>query len=147
MSNWQKCSRASLALIVLATAGGASAATRAHKSSGKLAPVQTASAPTKPIEVPPRLFDFKGVPLEISLDEFRKLAHPDGRNGAKIICTGDMAEDGALLDYLTNLEKSLGVKKCDWVEEDAAMKEFHVKNPSWTSSPLTLADSGFVMYF
>lgn len=90
-------------------------------------PAITNAAPAKPTPkrpanaanaLPPRLYDLKGIALETTLDEFRKLAHPDGKVG-RVVCTGDnITEDGrpASLSELSvsQSEAALGVVKCAW---------------------------------
>lgn len=68
--------------------------------------------------VTPTAFDFKGVRLGLSIEEFRNLPHPDGKAG-RVVCTGDtVIENGrpALLGDLAvnRFEASLGIKKCAW---------------------------------
>lgn len=89
-------------------------------------------------------FDFKGVALGTSLDDFRKMHHPDVGNpdykskSSTVICTGDKvpthknsslrAEDASsplLVPFdpamlrVDETEKKLGVKKCVWVNNSA----------------------------
>lgn len=87
-------------------------------STGIAAPSKPATKTSKPGQLAPRLYDFKGVPLEISLEEFRRLPHPDGKT-ARVVCTGDnVLEDGrpSLLSGLavSSSEAALGIKKCAW---------------------------------
>lgn len=86
-------------------------------SSGSLATAKPLPL-SQPSKAAPRLYDFKGVSLEISLDEFRNLPHPDGEV-ARVVCTGDsVTEDGkpALLSelFVKAEDASLGIKKCVW---------------------------------
>lgn len=70
-----------------------------------------------------KLYDFKGVPLGITLAEFRALPHPDGGD-ARVLCTGEKVPitstyssepvDVMLFD---EVEKALGVTKCIWVAQ------------------------------
>lgn len=57
----------------------------------------------------PQPYDFKSIPLGISIDEFRKMAHPDGRQGLRVVCTGEV-EDYRLAVY--GAAADLGVKQC-----------------------------------
>lgn len=65
-------------------------------------------------------FDFKGVPLGISYDEFRRLPHPDGFP-AQIVCTGERVTVGRLpmtpldVSIFNDLHVALGVRKCVWI--------------------------------
>ena len=107
------------AIVILALIIGSTPlqAAPVRKAATKVAPK---SAPS-PKAVPSVLYDFKGVPLEISLNEFRARAHPDGSGNAKTICTGEkikrfssMTEPYQVSIY-DDVEKSLGVVKCVWV--------------------------------
>ena len=81
-----------------------------------------AKAPAKATTAPARLYDFKGVALEISLDDFRRMPHPDGIENSRVLCSGEKVAitstysseptDVMLFD---EVEKSLGVKRCIWV--------------------------------
>lgn len=100
-------------------------------------------------------FGFKGVALGTSIDEFRKLPHPDAENaqadaGTKssvVICTGEVvtathnySSELAQLMIFDEAEKDLGVKKCIWVDT-------HGKHGiAGTSAPLSLAGSGYAVY-
>jgi hypothetical protein len=85
-----------------------------------------AKAPAKPVSAPAKLYDFKGVPLEISLDDFRRLPHPDGTANSRVLCTGEKVAitstysseptDVMLFD---EVERTLGVRKCIWVSTAA----------------------------
>ena len=105
--------RVVVAVAVLGLAAAAAAALPAR------AP---AKAQTKPPSAPAKLYDFKGVPLEISLDDFRRMPHPDGTENSRVLCSGEKVAitstysseptDVMLFD---DVEKSLGVKRCIWV--------------------------------
>ena len=59
-------------------------------------------------------FDFKGIPLGISLTEFRNQPHPDQKN-SRVICTGDKDSRGYAhyqVSIYDETEKSAGVVKC-----------------------------------
>jgi hypothetical protein len=76
------------------------------------------AAPGERTGLAPRLYDFKGVPLEISMDDFRKLPHPDG-TGSIVTCTGEKAGDRYPTEpsdvmIFDDTEKKLGVQKCIW---------------------------------
>ena len=81
---------------------------------------QKKAAPTKDVAAAPaKLYDFKGVPLETALDEFRKLPHPDS-TAARTVCTGEKvgtsyASEPVDVMLFDDVEKSLGVVKCIWV--------------------------------
>lgn len=91
-------------------------------------------------------FDFKGVPLGISLDEFRRLPHPDGKP-AKVVCTGEKTGVGALAQLeptevmvVEEDEHAAGVRKCVWISLDrSAPYGFGFGDPA----PLGLAGSGY----
>lgn len=66
---------------------------------------------------PAATYDFKGVPLEISLDDFRKRPHPDG-TPARVVCTGDKTTKPHMMfpvEIHDDTEKLLGITKCMWV--------------------------------
>jgi hypothetical protein len=67
-----------------------------------------------------RPFDFKGVPLEISLDDFRKLPHPDG-GSEHVVCTGDPDARSSSIDSYDATEIKLGVVKCAWANKEKWM--------------------------
>ncbi len=59
-------------------------------------------------------YSFRGIPLGITLDEFRRLPHPDQIAGAQVFCTGEV-------DRVTNVglevhgaDATLGVKRCSY---------------------------------
>lgn len=99
----------------------------ANSSSIHAAPVKMAAVKVvpksvaAPKEVPSVLYDFKGIPLEISLDEFRARPHPDGNSNAKTICTGEKIKrfsssmEPYQVSIYNDVEKSQGVVKCIWV--------------------------------
>lgn len=102
----------SLATVILSTSLASSL------YAAPLKPVAKKAMPGKAAHLAPRLYDFKGVPLEISLDEFRGRPHPDGET-ARVVCTGDkLIENGqpALLSDLaiSKAEAAIGIKKCAW---------------------------------
>jgi hypothetical protein len=71
-------------------------------------------APPKPmLGVAGSAFDFKGVPLGITYDAFRRLPHPDG-DRAQVSCTGDKVSSWMDLTVIDDVEKRLGVRHCIW---------------------------------
>lgn len=99
---------------------------------------------------PPDHFDFKGVPLEISYDEFRQLPHPDGTEGAKVLCTGETvpltstySSEPSEVRIHDETQKDLGVKKCVWVSGAPDPKRYR---RAGEVLPLKLASSGYVAY-
>lgn len=65
----------------------------------------------------PAPYDFKSIPLGITLEEFRKLPHPDGDARSKPMCTGDKVqfyyEFGERFEVQKfGVEKELGLVKC-----------------------------------
>jgi len=130
---------------LLSIAAPAVAATPAKKPVVK---TQSKAAPVTPKPAsPPRLYDFKGIPLEITMDEFRSKPHPDGTD-AKVVCTGDKVPDynGKLEEtYYTSVygdvEKALGVKRCIFM--DPPRKSSFLK--SYSEASLGLAASGYGM--
>lgn len=82
-------------------------------TTGFAAPSKTttkrAMAP-KTTQVAPRLYDFKGVTLEISLEEFRRLPHPDGK-AARVACTGDNVLKYGKPTIFSDLTMSAHLKK------------------------------------
>jgi hypothetical protein len=90
----------------------------------------------------PKLYDFKGVPLGMTLEEFRTLPHPDGKP-SKVVCTGEKVEvmrnysrepiDVMIFD---ETEKALGVKKCIWVTIGS-------QYGNGSAAMLSLASSGY----
>lgn len=131
---------ACLALLsAISPAGAAPAKKPLPKAAAKPAPVVT-----KPAPVPARLYDFKGIPLEISLEEFKAKPHPDG-TPSQVVCTGDKVPNyaGKLEEtYQTavygEVEKALGVKRCIYMATSTYTK-------SLTESSLGLAASGYGM--
>lgn len=107
---------------------------------------RAAPAAPKQEPVPSVLYDFKGVPLGITIDEFRARPHPDGAADAKVICTGEkilrfrvLSEPFQVAIY-DDVEKALGMKKCVWVttKEDKAKYTYAGEVVS-----LALAGSGY----
>lgn len=91
---------------------------------------------------PPRLFDFKGVALGTSLDEFRRLPHPDGKP-SQVVCTGEKAtrtsgysSEPIGVMIFDDTEKALGVTKCIWVTVGE-------KYGNGSTAMLSLANSGY----
>ena len=62
-------------------------------------------------------FDFKGVPLGISYEDFRRLPHPDGER-AQVACTGEKVSSREDLRVSDDVEEQLGVRRCIWVGVD-----------------------------
>lgn len=62
------------------------------------------------------LHDFKGVPLETTIEDFRLTQHPDGYP-AKVVCTGDDDAVMAGVGVYDSAEVAAGVKKCVWLDE------------------------------
>lgn len=97
----------------------------------------------------PTVFDFKGVPLGISLEDFRRTPHPDGTT-ATVVCTGEKvpvtknysSEPPSVAIY-DGIEKSLGVVRCVWIDI-LGIGEYHF-NKGQTAS-LSLANSGYASY-
>jgi hypothetical protein len=64
--------------------------------------------------------DFKGVPLGISYDDFRRLPHPDGYQ-SKVVCTGDkeirygIATEPIGVGIYDTIQIAIGIKKCLWL--------------------------------
>lgn len=109
--------RTALTIVAMLVAGTALAQKPAPKATPK------AATPKPALVAPPRLFDFKGVPLGISLTEFRAMPHPDGAK-ARTICTGEKRQvtktySSEPVDVMVfdTVEKSLGVVKCVWLHE------------------------------
>lgn len=112
---------------------------------GAAVPAKKPAAAPKPAPIPARLYDFKGIPLEISIDEFKSKPHPDG-TAATVVCTGDKVPNysGKLEEtYETSIydstEKSLGVKKCVYMGASSYSK-------SYSKVSLGLAASGYGVY-
>jgi len=95
------------------------------------------------------MHDFKGVPLEISIDEFRSLPHPDGNPYTKVACTGEkvrkpygeFAPPGVGI-YDNTLIK-IGVKRCVWLYSQDDSSLYRSANDI---VPLKFANSGYVAY-
>lgn len=61
-----------------------------------------------------QLYDFKGIRLGITLEEFRSLKHPDDKQ-SKIVCTGDENSSNIYdLKVYEKTEQALGAIKCKW---------------------------------
>ena len=100
-------------------------------------------------------FDFKGVKLGISLDEFRKMPHPDAEDkdahyaakdssvvctGEKIAMSGGYSKEPIEVTIYDPAEKAAGVVKCVWVNQsDDRMARGN-------TAGLSLADSGYAIY-
>ena len=100
-------------------------------------------------------FDFKGVKLGISLDEFRKMPHPDAEDkeahyaakGSSVVCTGEKVTLSGGYDIeptevtiYDRAEKAAGVIKCVWVNQsDDRMAR-------GKTAALSLADSRYAVY-
>lgn len=100
-------------------------------------------------------FDFKGVKLGISIDEFRKLPHPDADDkdahyAAKesaAVCTGEKVSISAnytiepteVMLY-DRAEQAAGVVKCVWVNKS------NDRMAKGKTAALSLADSGYAVY-
>ncbi len=100
-------------------------------------------------------YDFKGVPLGISIDEFRKMPHPDAEDKdahyvakeSSVMCTGEKISLSA--DYSTeptevmiydSAEKAAGVVRCVWVNQSQD------RMARGKTAALSLADSGYAVY-
>lgn len=110
------------------------------------APVKAKAPPIAPVaSTPGKLYDFKGVALETSLEDFRKLPHPDGAP-ASVVCTGEKvavtrsysAEPIGVSVY-DETEKALGVKRCLWISTGEGLG-------SGSTAGLSLANSGYASY-
>jgi hypothetical protein len=128
-----------LKLSFVALVAGLSAAALAAPPKRTSAP-STRGAVPKPDTAPPRLYDFKGIPLEISLADFKVRPHPDGTD-ATVLCTGDkfanysgILEEPFMVRIYDDVEKSLGVKRCYYNERG--------KGANYAAS-MTLAASGY----
>lgn len=100
-------------------------------------------------------FDFKGVKLGISIDEFRKMPHPDADDkdahyAAKesaVVCTGEKVSISAnytiepteVMLY-DRAEQAAGVVKCVWVNKS------NDRMAKGKTAALSLADSGYAVY-
>ncbi|MGN6270272.1 MAG: hypothetical protein ACTHM0_10320 [Sphingomonas sp.] len=86
-----------------------------HKRPTENAPASHPSAPSV------GTLDFKGVPLGISYDDFRKLPHPDGIATTQTICSGDNMMDLEIpippseIEINDPIEKAVGIRKCIWI--------------------------------
>lgn len=100
-------------------------------------------------------FDFKGVVLGTSIDEFRKLPHPDADNSqadfraksSVVVCTGEKvavsnnySSEPSEVMVFDETELALGVKKCIWAGTD---RQYGMAG---RSAPLSLAGSGYAAY-
>jgi hypothetical protein len=110
------------------------------------APAKAKAPPVTPVAgTPGKLYDFKGVALETSLEDFRKLPHPDGAP-AGVVCTGEKvavtrsysAEPIGVSVY-DETEKALGVKRCLWISTGEGLG-------SGSTAGLSLANSGYASY-
>lgn len=100
-------------------------------------------------------YDFKGVQLGISIDDFRKMPHPDADNNdahyvakdSSVMCTGEKvaltpdysAEPTEVMIY-DSAEKAAGVVKCVWVNQTED------RMARGKTAGLSLADSGYAIY-
>jgi hypothetical protein len=123
-----------LAVIVafsFPVAGPCATAAPRHSAPSPVAQQQRASPVAEiPVEAPPRLYDFKGVQLESTVEQFRALKHPDGKAGYTA-CTGDKDSKTDYDTSVFDVEKKLGVIKCAWFDKTGS------------SLPLNLATSGY----
>ena len=112
------------------------------------APIAVAVLSTSAIAQDATNFDFKGVPLGISIDEFRAWQHPDNRENTRVACTGEKVqksygafEPSGVAVYDAS-ELAAGVVKCIWIatRSDGAM--YYVGD----RVALSLAGSGYAAY-
>ena len=100
-------------------------------------------------------FDFKGVKLGISIDEFRKMPHPDADDkdahyaakGSAVVCTGEKVSISASYTIeptevmlYDRAEQAAGVVKCVWVNKS------NDRMARGKTAALSLADSGYAVY-
>lgn len=88
--------------------------------------------------------NFKGIPLGITLEQFRATPHPDGRR-AKVQCTGD-AHDNLAVDTLDvevtdKVEQSVGAIHCVFW----SLEPLYSGGPTGTLG-LDIGDSGTIRY-
>lgn len=116
----------------------------AHPAAARDGARQLASkAHADSVKLPAKLYDFKGVPLEISMEDFRKLPNPDG-SPAKVVCTGEKIGDLVPMEpvyvmVFDEAELKLGVKKCIWIETAHNFLK-------GSQASLSLANSGYATY-
>ncbi|ALC12511.1 hypothetical protein [Sphingopyxis sp. 113P3] len=89
-----------------------------------------------------RPFDFKGVALGTTIEEFRAMPHPDGK-AAEVVCTGEKIEvtrnySREPIDVMVfdETEKTLGVRRCVWITVDSPYGK-------GSAAMLSLASSGY----
>lgn len=133
-------------LIFLALIASASAAHAApvNRASPQASPK---SAPSPKI-APSVLYDFKGIPLEISLEEFRSRPHPDRANDTKTVCSGEKVNQSGFFTMMEPLqvtifdevEKAMGVVKCIWL---TTREDRSTYTRAGEVVPLELAGSGY----
>lgn len=97
----------------------------------------SAAASHKAQTINEKPYDFKGIPLEISLSDFRALSHPDG-NKAKIICTGEKDEPADIMLFDAT-DQSVGMVKCKWIGVGETIM-------SDADGSVALSDTGYAMY-
>lgn len=92
-------------------------------------------------------FDFKGVPLGTSLQEFRARPHPDGKPNTTVACTGEKVKmigktafTVSETDVYNSDEKAAGVIKCVWVQSVDDPATYSTKG---SVVSLALASSGY----
>lgn len=121
-------------------------ATIAHAAPAKKVVRKSPSVAAAPKLVPSVLYDFKGIPLEMSIDEFRQRPHPDGAIDAKVVCTGEKTKsivgERELFEVAVynDVEIALGVKKCVWV---TTMEDKKILKYAGQVVSLDLAGSGY----
>jgi len=59
-------------------------------------------------------YSFRGIPLGITLDEFRRLPHPDQIAGAQVFCTGEVDRVTNVWLEVFGADATLGVKRCSY---------------------------------
>jgi hypothetical protein len=128
-----------MTLSICALSVGAAAAPVQHSSHAATAKPTTPERAT----LPPRLYDFKGVPLEISIADFRMLPHPDN-SPSQVVCTGEKVGDRFPSEPINVIlfdetERKMGVIKCVWIDTS----DGYFKN---RQAALSLADSGYAAY-
>lgn len=98
------------------------------------------SAPSEARPAGSATFDFKGVPLGLSYDDFRRLPHPDGA-ASQVVCTGEqltylgVAVTPLEVTVYSSVQRTLGVRRCVWISTDS----YAIAR----SAPLRLAGSGY----
>lgn len=134
------------ASIALSTAIAAPKKENPARSPAKILAAKSAPAPAS-AGLPPRLYDFKGVALETSLEDFRKMLHPDGTSSATM-CTGEKpagqyATEPVDVMIFDDIEKRAGVIKCVWVAVGA---KYDFENGRTAGLSLAATDYGTIDY-